>query len=516
MTGANAVLGAPKDVVRFRDVIGTQLGLSFDDTKLGFLAEVLRRRLESSRDDLETYLGRLEATPAAEEMGALAQELTVPETYFFRNSDQFRALTELVLPERVGARRASRTLRLLSAGCASGDEPYSLAISVRDALPEPGWDVSITGVDVNPTILERAARGRFTSWSLRDTPPHQRRWFRAEGRELVLDDTIRAAVRFAQHNLSQDDPALWASESYDVVFCRNVIMYLTPEVARAVVARIFRALAPGGYLFLGHAETLRALSQDFHLRHTHGTFYYQRKNDADVADVTDDAARPGRVSTPVPSDVASTLAPSVSVFHEEDSTSWVDAIQRASARIGALARSAAPARDPPAAAAKPDLRTALELLARERFADALSAVRDLPSPASRDPDALLLEAVLLAHGGQLAEAEAACARLLAIDELCAGAHYVLAMCREAAGDLRGAADHDRVASYLDPAFAMPRLHLGLLAKRAGDRAGARRELGQARLLLQREDAARVLLFGGGFGRESLVALCAAELAGERP
>jgi chemotaxis protein methyltransferase CheR len=507
MTPGSVVLGESKDVLRFRDLVGAQLGLSFDDTKLAFLADVLRRRLDSSRNDLETYLRRFESAPPEEEMAALAQELTVPETYFFRNGGQFRALAEVVLPERIGARRASRTLRLLSAGCATGDEPYSLAISVRDALPEPGWNVSIAGVDVNPAILERSARGRFTTWSLRDTPLHQRRWFRTEGRELVLDDAIRTAVRFTQHNLSQHDPGLWAPESYDVVFCRNVIMYFTAEVARAVVARISRALVPGGYLFLGHAETLRAVSQDFHLRHTHGTFYYQRKN-------VDEPQ--GSAATAELSAVASTLAPPLSAFLEEDTTSWVDAIQRASTRIRALALNADRPNDTPATRAKPDLRPALELLTRERFSEALAAVRDLHATASGDPDALLLEAVLLAHGGQLSEAEAACARLLVQDELCAGAHYVLAMCREAAGDLRGAVDHDQVASYLDPAFAMPRLHLGLLARRAGDRAGARREFGQALLLLQREDAARVLLFGGGFGRGSLVALCAAELARERP
>jgi chemotaxis protein methyltransferase CheR len=125
---------------------------------------------------------------------------------------------------------------------------------------------------------------------------------------------------------------------------------------------------------------------------------------------------------------------------------------------------------------------------------------------------LLLRAVLLTHGGRLALAEETCRRLLALDELNAGAHYLLALCREGAGDRRAAAEHDQVAAYLDPAFAMPRLHLALLARRHGDRETARRELAQAALLLEREDASRLLLFGGGFGREALVALCRAELA----
>jgi chemotaxis protein methyltransferase CheR len=108
--------------------------------------------------------------------------------------------------------------------------------------------------------------------------------------------------------------------------------------------------------------------------------------------------------------------------------------------------------------------------------------------------------------------------LLLIDELNAGAHYVLALCREHSGNRERACEHDRVAAYLDPAFAMPRLHLGLLARRAGDRDGARRELAQASILLKREDASRLLLFGGGFNREALFVLCETALreCGGRP
>jgi chemotaxis protein methyltransferase CheR len=124
---------------------------------------------------------------------------------------------------------------------------------------------------------------------------------------------------------------------------------------------------------------------------------------------------------------------------------------------------------------------------------------------------LLLEATLLAHSGQSVAAEKTCHRLLAMDELNAGAHYILALCQETKDERTDAIEHDRIAIYLDPAFAMPRLHLGLLARRINDRDLARRELGQALILLQREDASRVLLFGGGFGRDALIALCESAL-----
>jgi chemotaxis protein methyltransferase CheR len=135
----------------------------------------------------------------------------------------------------------------------------------------------------------------------------------------------------------------------------------------------------------------------------------------------------------------------------------------------------------------------------------------LPPASQNDADALLLRAVLLTNDGKLAEAESACQRILSKDELHAGAHYLLALCREHAGDRRAAIEHNRVATYLDAAFAMPHLHLGLLARRSGDREQARAELESALTLLPREDASRILLYGGGFKREALVALCEAEL-----
>jgi chemotaxis protein methyltransferase CheR len=421
----------------------------------------------------------------------------VPETYFFRNHEQFRVLTEVIIPERQRTPAVPKNLRFLSAGCASGEEPYSIAITAREVMTDPSWTVTIRAVDINPAVLARARRARYSAWALRETPADiQRKWFRADKRDMLLDDSVRGAVRFDERNLTLDDPDLWRPSAYDAVFCRNVLMYLSPEHAGAVVARITQSLAPGGYLFLGHAETLRGLSEDFHLRHTHGTFYYERKDAIGRSAVPSLAILPPLppVTTPLPS------------FND----AWVETIRAASERVEALIPTPAATRPVVQLSAASSLDLALDLLRQERFADALAHVRQLPTDA-RDPDALLLEAMLLAHSGSLAAAETTCQALLASDELNAGAHYVFALCREGVGDRDGAIEHDRVAVYLDPAFAMPRLHLGLLARRIGDRDTARRELGQAMVLLRQEDASRLLLFGGGFNRSALIALCSSAL-----
>lgn len=486
-----------RDLERFRSAVSRLLGLHFDETRLASLSEALERRVEANREPRSAYLERIEGgNPPHEEVRALAQELTVGETYFFRNMEQFRAFAEI-------ARPLSR-MRVLSAGCATGEEPYSLAMIAQDLVEQGvGGTVSITGVDVNPAALAKASRGIYSHWALRETPGDiKRRWFADRGSDHVVAPSIRAMVRFEERNLADEEPGLWQPGSYDVVFCRNVLMYLTPDRARALVARIGAALAPGGHLFLGSAETLRGLSHGFHLRHTHGTFYYQRR---DGEPGQDEAVLVGRGGE------ASVVAASEEVWKE----GWVETVRRSSARIHELSErsrgSPVPGLGPPRVVAAADVARAMDLLKNERFADALRALGDAPEDLPSDPDVLLLRAVLLTLSGRLDDAETACNHLCQLDDLSAGAHYLLALCREGAGDPEGAAEHDRAAAYLDPAFAMPRLHLGLLARRAGDARSARREIEQALDLLVREDPSRILLFGGGFTREALAQLCRAEL-----
>jgi chemotaxis protein methyltransferase CheR len=320
-------------------------------------------------------------------------------------------------------------------------------------------------------------------------------------------------VTFEERNLVDEDPLFWQSLACDVVFCRNVLMYFAPDKARDVVRRIGGALLPGGFFFLGHAETLRGLTQEFHLCHTHDTFYYRRRDASEAVVATATWGGPSReqAEDPLPA-VVEWPAP------------WVDVIQRASERIATLAdgRSRSPGQDAPrttpagqaAATAAPrtwDLGLVLEAVRQERFSDALDLICSLPPDSHEDPDALLLRAVLLTNNGRLDESEEVCSRLLAVDELNAGAHYVMALCREHAGDSTGAIEHGQTAIYLDAGFAMPHLHLGIMAKRSGDTATAQRELGQALILLAREDASRLLLFGGGFSRDTLLQLCRTEL-----
>ena len=478
------------EMQQFRSLVAGRLGLELGDGRPDFTAVVLAHRLSGHGGMTPSaYLDWLAGKQAAGEWRALAAELTVSETYFFRGSEHCRALTGAALPERIRVRAPCRRLRLLSAGCASGEEAYTLAILLREYFPElDTWNITISAVDVNPEILEKAKAGSYTAWSLRETPDEIRqKYFHPKSGAFLLDPRIRSMVTFEEGNLIAGGGALAVGGDFDVILCRNVLMYLTPEAARQAVDKLTGALAAGGYLFLGYAESLRGLSQQFHVCHTHESFYYRSVS-----------AEEGGSRAPEPA----------------AEPSWRDAIENTCRRIGVLAQGSQHAShvlfDPPSARRPVEFGLAFDLLRQDRFGEALHLLDRLPPGASTDADTRLLQAVLLANCGDPGSCESICREVLGADDLNASAHYMMALCRDHAGDVSGAIEHDRTAVFLDATFAMPHLHLGRLAKRGADQETARHELQRAATLLLREDAARVLLFGGGFTREALVALCRAE------
>ncbi|RSM55735.1 protein-glutamate O-methyltransferase [Actinoplanes sp. ATCC 53533] len=459
-------MNAAAEVTRFRALLAARLGWTFDDNDTAQLADVLGRRADTHGLSRPRYLGRLATAEWESELTTLAEVLSVNETYFYRHSEQFAALAEVALPERIRARSGQRVLRMLSVGCSSGEEAYTLAIMAREVQPDEGWITSVQGLDANPDMLRRATRARYSAWSLRQTPDTiRRRYFHPCEGDFELDAAIRSAVRFRHYNVANDDEELWLPDKYDVVFCRNLLMYLTPEVRESLVRRMTRALAPGGYLFLGHTDSLGSRPEGLQPQHTHHTFYYRRQQP--MTSPTS-AAPPVTLPSPDPGPLPAT--PTASDVHER----------------------------------------AMRLLLEERFTEALRLIEAVPAdrPAPRD---LLLHGVLLAHAGRLDDAEMLCRRLLDIDGLSADAHHQLAVCLEGGAAVDVAIGHYRLAAYLDPDFAMPRLRLGLLTRRRGENRVAGPELDRALTLLRQERDERIALFGGGFGKIALTTLCRAEL-----
>ena len=498
-------------VLRLRELIAARLGLQFADDQVPFLAGVLRASASAGRcapEALPERLARL-ADGAAEWLG-LVERITVAETYFFRNLPQLAAFTGAVAAQLLGAGRSS--LRVLSAGCASGEEPYSLAMLWSDdaRLGQAGLGLELTALDLNPANLQRARAGMYSAWALRETPPAMRlRHFTPVGDSFHLAAQVREAVRFLPGNLAVDDPAFWHPGRFDAIFCRNVLMYFAPATARAAIARFHRALSPGGYLFLGHAETLRGLSESFRICHTQGAFAYRRE---------DGPQRTGHEELPAPASASGSARFAVSSAPTADPP-WIEAIGSSAQRVAALSAATGPLPGPappePAAADPPHdgTQVLLELLRHEDFGAALEAVERL-APAQRAQTLTsLVRTLALAHLGAHQEAAAECARLLAAQPGAARIHAAAALCQELAGAPAGARDSYQQALALAPGAALVHLRLALLAAEGGDAAAARPHFARALILLPHAEEVDLCLFGGGFSRGTLAELCRMQLAG---
>ena len=204
--------------------------------------------------------------------------LTTNETTFFRDHNPFDSLRTHVLPDLIERRRGSRTLAIWSAGCSTGQEPYSIAMAIREDYPELlTWQLTILGTDISPSVLDRARLGRYGQLEVnRGLPAHLLvRHFTRAGMEWEIEEPIRRMVRFERHNLAQAWPP--AFPPFDLVLMRNVMIYLDPDVKRDVLARMHRQLAPHGYLLLGASETTYHLSDAFERQLDGRTAWYRPK-----------------------------------------------------------------------------------------------------------------------------------------------------------------------------------------------------------------------------------------------
>ena len=264
-----------------RDFIHERFGLFFDGTQRGSLRSRLAPRLDLlgliSFEDYYRYL-RFAPERAAEQQ-RMVSHLTNNETYFLREQPQLDVFSSHVLPslKERRAREEDRALRVVSVGCSTGEEALTLATLLFDSGHFFwGWDVKVTGVDIDAAALERAARGVYHKNSLRAVTPAQlERHFVPEGDGVRVKDSIRKLVSFRPGNLLE--PSAYEGLSpLDTVFCRNVLIYFSDEAIQRAVQLFHAILAPGGYLFLGHAESLARVTSAFTPIRFQGAIVYQK------------------------------------------------------------------------------------------------------------------------------------------------------------------------------------------------------------------------------------------------
>jgi chemotaxis protein methyltransferase CheR len=414
---------------RARELVAGRLGLHFGEDRH---AEMDRALLEtaglSGQRTLEEWLAGLASRPLTDPAWMrLIARLTTGETYFWRDHAVFEALEQHVLPDLLAARRSRRALRVWSAACSTGEEPYSLAILLdRLLLDRAAWDLTVLATDLNPASLETARRGLYRPWALRDVPAAVReRYFRGQGaRGIEVDPEIRQLVHFETTNLVEPFPPSVTGAPMDLILCRNVLMYLTPEAAARVVVQLRAALAEDGWLLVAPAEASAEAFRPLRPVNFTGAIFFRAGAAPEEPRETDPAVTP-----------------------------------RPARRL----EEARPKRDPAAR--------------RTRAPPAPRPPPDQPSPAE-----LKARAQALADGGNLDEARRWCQRALAGDRLDAGAYRLLAAIEQERGRTAASIDALRRALYLEPDTSEVHLALGRLLLARGERRSALRHLATAERL----------------------------------
>ncbi len=250
---------SPEDYRLLRDLIRERFGIFYDDAKQFLLLSRLQTRLaKRSMTGYAEYVEFLRTGADREsEFRDLASVLSNNETYFFRERAQLKALCGNVLTE---LQRFSPRLRVWSAACSSGEEPYSLAMSLLETGKIAATDISIRATDISPRVLEMCQHGFYRALSFRATEPAMvQKYFTVSGDGFVIGDRVKRLVNFSSLNL-MDEARVAANGPVDAIFCRNVLIYFDKATQKRVVEAFARALRPGGYLFLGHAESLFGLT----------------------------------------------------------------------------------------------------------------------------------------------------------------------------------------------------------------------------------------------------------------
>jgi len=482
---AGTVAPSDQQYLEFSGYIHSGTGLHFESRNRASLERGLEKRMSALRiDSCTEYLAYLKRHGEdRHELQKLLQFLTVGETYFFRYPSHFMALRE-----RLSARSAAaEPIRIWSAGCSTGEEPYSIAMSIMEALPD--WrnrDIKIVATDINNQSIKRAREGVYTPWSMRITEQHhQKRYFKRVGESYLIRDEVKRLVEFSHLNLSAPESAAVCAQlrDLDAIFCRNVLIYFSPEPAARLVGSFASALKASGQLFLGHAETLLHRCPDLEIRRQENSFYY-------VKSVLSQTSR---------EKAGQTATDPSHAMHQELSTPPEPQPAPLPLTLSA------PARETATPAAR--LEAARQLFDAENFDAAYELLEALSADGPEETAALILKGFILAGKGRFQEALDACSRAIELNDLLPEAYFLKGVVLDANDRLSEAAEEYRKALLLDHDFIMPRYHMGRLHLRLGRVPEAAREIRNSIKILTRRGDEGTVPYSGGLTR----AVCMVQL-----
>lgn len=451
----------------------------------------------------------LERRLTREQEELVASHFTIGETYFFREQKSFDALENRILPGLIAARRGrDQRLRIWSAGCSSGEEPYSLAMLLSRLIPDHGeWQITILASDVNTRALAKAAKGVYGEWSFRNLPNwvRQKYFTRNSDGLFELSPAIRRMVSFAVLNLAEDGyPSLATNTSaMDIIFCRNVLMYFESNTQLRVIDGFRRSLVDGGWLAVSPCETSSSFSPGFETVLFPGAVFYRKHR----REETVWAAPLHHVALP---DLPRSLAGSPAPAHDPGP---------APPQLPGRSESEQDTSSPPDAESR-DYDEALAMYGRGNYADAVDMLSRLvlatAAAGGRQPlfeKAAALLARSLANQGRTAQALEWVERAIAVDKLNAELYYLRATILQEQGEPSRAIASLKQSLYLDQDFVPAHFALGMLHLQMGKKREAGRQLEIARTLLEGHPDDQPLSGSDGMTAARLTEIIAATKAG---
>ena len=426
-------------------------------------------------DDVESFVHWLVLSPVSQsQIETLASHLTVGETYFFREAQSFDLLELGVLPELINRRRdTERRLRIWSAGCASGEEPYSIAILLKRMIPDfKDWQITILATDINPAFLTKAADGNYGEWSFRGMAPEIRdRYFteKPNSRFEILPE-IKRMVTFSYLNLAEDSyPSLLSNtNAMDIIFCRNVLMYFAPERAKQAVHKLHLSLLDGGWLIVSPCETSHVIFDQFVTLNYPGAIFYKkdsRKISAQSGNTTDTPTCGFEESIRRTPFTATAVSENPSVQLTDESI---------------VANGQEPK---PLALEQTPYAASVDFYERGLYEEAAHTLAHLLALNPRDGRAAALLARVYANQGKLADASRCAEQAVAADKLNPSCHVLQATILEEQGAILEATGALQRAIYLEPNLVLAHFALGNIARRQERAVDSAKHFENARKLL---------------------------------
>ena len=473
------------------DLVAERIGLHFPPERLGDLERGLSAAASDfDFDNVESCLRWLSSSPLTKnQIEILASHLTVGETYFFREKKSLEILEQSILPDLIKSRADERRLRIWSAGCCTGEEPYTIAMILARTIPDlERWNITLLATDINPRFLSKASAGLYSDWSFRATSEwiRSKYFHKAKNGNFEIISQVKKLVTFAYLNLAEDAfPSLTNNtNAMDIIFCRNVLMYLASRHVTTIARNFYRCLTGSGWLVVSPSDASQELSSQFAIVHRSGAILYRKG----TASAEQDLVFPVREQ-------------------DESPISWVPGTSRvADPEIPACIppEEVEPLEAPRAAdePLSPPLvegvtYEALTLYEQGDYAAAADQLAARLSTNSEDAEAMTLSARVHANQGNLAEALAWCEKAIARQKMNPGIHYLRATILQEQGSLDEAVRSLQRILYLDADFALAHFTLGTIALQLGRPEASGKHFENARALLATLPPEEILPESGG-------------------